>query len=101
MPSPEAQIVYINATAGSNSQSVGTAITSTKVRVVANVAVHYSVGVTPSAYRGNCEILPPDTVRYINMEGVGNKIAFTPTNNVMGEVSVVNCGYVDGSRVTY
>ena len=98
---PTAQVVYVNASAGSNSQSVGTAITTTKVRVVANVAVHYQVGVSPTCFRANTDVIPADTVRYINMEGVGNKIAFNPTNNVVAEVSVVNCGYVDGARVTY
>jgi hypothetical protein len=97
---PTAQVVYINA-AGSNSQPVATAITSTKVKVVSNVAVHYAVGVSPIAYRGNCDVIPANTVRYINMEGVGNKIAFNPSDNVTAEVTVVNCGYVDGSRTTY
>lgn len=96
---PTAQVVYINATAGSNNQSVATAITSTKVRVVANVAVHYQVGVSPLAFRSNTDVIPADTIRYINMEGVDNKIAFNPTNNVMAEVTVVNCGYVDGALI--
>jgi hypothetical protein len=98
---PTAQVVYINATAGSNSQSVGTIITSTKVRVTANVAVHYQVGnVSPVAYRANCDVIVPDTVRYINMEGLGMRIAFNPTNNVVGEVTVVNCGNIDITKVT-
>jgi hypothetical protein len=91
MPSSVTQIVYINA-AASNSQPTANVITSTKVRVVANAAVHYAIGVSPIAYRGNCDLIPADTVRYINMEGVGNKIAFNPTNNVTAEVSVVECG---------
>ena len=91
---PSAQIII--ATTGSSVQT--TAITTTKVRVSANAAVHYAVGSNPTAYGANCEIITANSVRYINMEGLGNKLAFLGSTNT-AEVSVVNIGYVAPSTI--
>lgn len=90
---PSAQI--INAT---TSSSQSTAITSTKVKVTANASVHYAVGANPVAYVGNCDVVPAATTRFINMEGLNNKIAFVTTTSV-AEVSVVNVGFVANSAI--
>lgn len=90
---PSAQI--INAT---TSSSQSNAITSTKAKVTANASVHYAVGVSPTAYVGNCDVIPAGTTRFINMEGLGNKLAFITTASV-AEVSVVNVGYVAPSTI--
>jgi hypothetical protein len=90
---PSAQI--INATTSSSQSS---AITSTKAKVTANASVHYAVGVSPTAYIGNCDVIPAGTTRYINMEGLGNKLAFI-TNTSVAEVSVVAVGYVSPTAI--
>jgi hypothetical protein len=60
------------------SGSVSTAqMPSTKVRVsVGANAVFYAVGLNPVANITGCEVIPSQTVRYINMQGLGNQIAF-------------------------
>lgn len=59
---------------GSSAQS--SAVGSTKIRFVSNVSLHYAVGANPTAYTsGNCEMIPANTIRYINMGGLNNKIA--------------------------
>jgi len=75
-----------------------TAIASTKVRVTANVAAHFAVGVNPTAYPGNCEIIAANQTRYINMQGLNNKIAFAGSNGV-AEVTVVQIGTVYASSI--
>ena len=98
MPSPSAQLLTANTGIG----VVSAAITSTKVRIESNNAVHYSVGVAPQAYTANCEVIPSNTVRYINMEGVNNKISLVcAVAGTAALVSIVNCGYVNGANVTY
>ena len=69
-------------------------IPSTRARVLANITLHYSVGVKPTAYTGNCELIPAGVVRYINMEGTNNKLAFIASSTGVGEVSIVPCGTV-------
>ena len=90
---PSAQI--INAT---TSSSQSTMITTTKVKVTANASVHYAVGSNPTAYTGNCDVIPAATTRFINMEGLNNKIAFITTTGT-AEVSVVNVGFVANSAI--
>lgn len=70
------------------------AINSTKVRITANAAVHFAVGAAPVAYSGNCEIVAANQTRYINMQGLGNKIALL-ANSAAVVVSVTECGSVD------
>lgn len=96
MPSPTAQNLTPNSTTG----AVSTAISSTKIRIEANVACYYSVGAAPLTYAANCEVIPSNTVRYINMEGTGNKINLVATSGV-ALVSIVACGTVDSTRTTY
>lgn len=86
---PTAQVIN----AGTSSSVQSSAITTTKVRVTANAAVHYQVGVSPVAYSGNCEIIAANSVRYINMEGLGNKIAFLGSSQTAA-VTVVAIGTV-------
>jgi len=91
-----ANIVVLSGTTSSQSA----VITSTKVRVMSNVAVHYSVGANPAAFPGNCEILPSNTVRYVNMEGLNNKLAFCISGgDTVGKVSIVPCGTVNSRSV--
>ena len=90
---PTAQI--INATTSSSQSS---AISSTKVKVTANASVHYAVGANPTAYIGNCDVVPAASTRFINMEGLYNKIAFI-TNTGTAEVSVVTIGAVANSAI--
>ena len=92
---PSAQI--INANSSASGQTI--AITSTKAKVTANASVHYAVGVNPTAYIGNCDVIPAGTTRYINMEGLGNKLAFITISGA-SEVSVVNVGYVAPSTIS-
>jgi len=91
---PTAQV--ITATTSSSVQS--SAIASTKVRVTANAAVHYAVGANPVAYGGNCEIISANSLRYINMEGLNNKIAFLGSTQT-AEVTVVAIGSVAASTM--
>lgn len=86
---PTAQVI----TVGTSTSVQSAAVASTKVRVTANAAVHYQVGASPVAYTGNCEIISANSVRYINMEGLNNKIAVLGSSQV-AEVSVVAIGTV-------
>jgi hypothetical protein len=88
----------LNLTANSSTSGATAAIDTTKVRVTANAAVHYAVGSSPVAYAGNCEIIPANSTRYINMEGLGNKIAFI-TGSGSAEVSVTKVGYVSPTSI--
>lgn len=73
------QVIWASNTASISS----TAISSTKVRVsVDGHAVYYAVGANPVAFSNNCEIIPAGTVRYVNMQGLGNKIAFLANDAV-------------------
>lgn len=75
------------------------AITSTKVRITANATVHVAVGVSPTAYAGNCEIITAGTTRYINMEGLGNKVALL-ANGSVALVSITTIGGVAAGGIT-
>lgn len=97
MPSPEAQVLTVPST---TTGAISSAITSTKIRITSNAACYYSVGAAPLTFAANCEVIPANTVRYINMEGVGNKINLVATSGT-ALVSIVNCGFVDGTRVSY
>jgi hypothetical protein len=88
-----AQIIAVNGTSQASS-----AITSTKIRFATNVAVHFAVGVSPVAYTGNCEMIPANTTRFINMEGLNNKIAVV-ASGATGECSIVPCGTVNQSSM--
>jgi hypothetical protein len=68
------QIVFTSTT---QSQSVGP-FSSTKVRVVAGpYPAFFNVGnVSVAAAPGNCEIIAANSIRYINMKGLNNYIAF-------------------------
>jgi hypothetical protein len=76
-----------------------TAITSTKVRITSNATVHIAVGVSPTAYVGNCEIIAANTTRYINMEGLGNMVALI-ANSSPAVVSITTIGSVAASGIT-
>jgi hypothetical protein len=87
-------------TVGTSSSVQSAAIDSTKIRVTANAAIHFSVGVSPTAFTNNCELIAAGQTRYINMQGLGNKIAMIGSSGV-GEASIVPCGTVyDSGRVT-
>ena len=97
MPSPTAQILTVpSTTTGAISSTIG----STKIRIEANAACYYSVGSAPLTFAANCEVIPSNTVRYINMEGTGNKINLVATSGT-ALVSIVACGTVDSTRTTY
>lgn len=74
------------------------AVASTKVRVTANADVRFTVGVSPVVTMANGEIIAANTTRYINMQGLGNKLAFITTTGVAG-VSVQQIGTVYGSSI--
>ena len=75
------------------------AITSTKVRITSNATVHVAVGISPTAYVGNCEIIAANTTRYINMEGLGNMVALI-ANGGPALVSITTIGGVAPSGIT-
>jgi hypothetical protein len=84
----------ITAAVGSSTQSA--VINSTKIRVSANAnSVLYTVGSNPTAGAGfaNTEMIPGGTTRYINMQGLGNKIAFIAPNQA-SYVTVTEIGQV-------
>ena len=89
------QVVY---TSTSSSQSVGP-FSSTKVRVTNGAnPVFFAVGATPTAYAGNCEIIAANQTRFINMQGLGNKIAFLGNVGV-STLSVQQIGTVYASSI--
>ena len=108
-------VLKINAQPSVSAQSAE--LTSTKVKVVSNVAVYYATGIDPAAYSGNCAYLPANTIRDINVGpgqltyddttnvgnvtvgGVGPKIAFTSAGGTAG-VTVTEIGFVDFTKVT-
>jgi len=93
---PIGQVITPNSTSG----ALSGIITSTKIRIESNVACYYAVGnTTPIVVTTTAEIIPSNTVRYINMEGAGNKINLVATSGT-ALVSIVNCGNVDISRTT-
>jgi phage tail sheath gpL-like len=75
-----------------------TVITSTKVRVTANAAVQFAVGANPTATLASSEMIAANQTRYINMQGLGNKIAFVAASGTVG-VSVTPIGTVYGSSI--
>lgn len=85
----------ITATGTSGQSSV---INSTKIRVTSNASpVLYAVGTSPIAGTGfaNTEMIAPGTTRYINMQGLGNKIAFiTPIGVTATLITVTEIGTV-------
>ena len=88
----------VSAVTGS-STATATTSTCTKVRVSTNVgAVYYAVGLTPVANATTCEIIPAGSVRYINMKGLGNSIAFLAVSAAT-TVSVADCGVVNQSTL--
>ena len=94
---------YVIAANGTSQQTA--ALTSTKVKIAATVAVYYAVGANPTAYSSNCAIIPANTVRDINIgngnvaAGTGNKIAFLQVSTG-GNVSVTEIGTVDFTKVS-
>jgi hypothetical protein len=88
--------VITASTSGSTSSS---AIQSTKVRVsVGAYPVYYAVGSSPTASSTGCEIIPAQTVRYINMQGLGNEIAFLAIGGA-STVTVQQIGTVYASSI--
>ena len=84
----------------SGTSQATTAIQGDKVKVVTGSAsVFYAVGAFPTAYAANCEILPPNTIRFVNMQGLNNKIAFIQGSGT-GNVSVTECAIIANSSVT-
>ena len=75
-------------------------IASTKIRVTVGAnPVFYAVGVNPTAVTtGTCELLPAESVRYINMQGLNNIIAFVSPSGT-SNVSVTTIGTVSPSSV--
>ena len=73
---------------------------STKVRLVANVGVHFATNVaastTATAYTSNCELVPANTVRFIPLE-LGGRVA------VIGAygITVGNCNITEIGSVSY
>ena len=94
MPS---QILTAN---GSSVQS--SASNSTKVRVVTTAAIYYAVGVNPTAGAtfANTAIISPNTVRYINMQGLGNKMAVLQVAAGGANVEITDIGVVAASSIT-
>ena len=93
---PIGQVITPNSTNGALSST----ITSTKIRLESNVACYYAVGNTaPIVVTTTAEIIPSNTVRYINMEGVGNKINLVATSGT-ALVSIVACGNIDITKTT-
>jgi hypothetical protein len=91
------QIITPNSTSG----ALSSVITTTKIRIESNVSCYFAVGNTaPIVVTSTADMLLPNAVRYINMEGVGNKINLVAISGT-ALVSIINCGYVDGTRVTY
>jgi hypothetical protein len=91
---PSATII----TANSSTSGQTPAISSTRAKVTANAHVHYNVGANPTAYAGNCDVIPAGTTRFINMEGLNNKLAFITATGT-AEVTVVTVGYVANSAI--
>ena len=105
--------IQVIAQNGTSSQS--SALNSTKVKVVSNVACYYAVGSNPVAYStGNCALLPANTIRDINVGpgtqttdanlaavtgGVGPKIAFLSSGGT-ASLTITEIGFVDFTRVT-
>lgn len=88
-------------TAGTGSAVQSTVINSTKIRVTANAsAMYFAVGSnpTPGAGFANTEIIAASTTRYINMQGLSNKIAFLGVDQA-GTASVTACGTVSPSAI--
>ena len=78
--------------------SQSSAVASTKVRVTANAEVRFTVGINPVVTVGNGEIIASGQTRYINMQGLNNKLAFITTTGVAG-VSVQQIGTVYSSSI--
>ena len=89
------QVIY---TSTSSSVTAGP-FSSTKVRVTNGAnPVFFAVGSSPVAAAGNCEIIAPNTTRYINMQGLNNSIAFLG-NVASSTVTVQQIGIVYPSSI--
>jgi hypothetical protein len=67
-------------------------VPSTKARVTTSGApVFYAIGTAPVANSANCELIPANSVRYINMGGTDNYIAFLSQSGT-GAVTVTAIG---------
>jgi hypothetical protein len=86
--------VYVATTSSSQTS----AVTSTKVRITANAEVRYTVGVSPVVTVGNGEVIAAGQTRYVNMQGLNNKLALITTTGVSG-VSVTPIGTVYASSI--
>jgi len=88
-------------TAGTGTSVQSTVINSTKIRVTSNTsAAYFSVGSNPTAGASfsNTEIIAASSTRYINMQGLGNKISILGVNQAV-TVSVAEVGTVSNSAV--
>mgnify|MGYP003341678925 CR=1 FL=1 len=93
-----AQTQLITATSSSAQSSP---VNSTKARVVTTASVYYAVGANPTAGAtfANTGIISPNTVRYINMQGLGNKIAILQVAAGGANVEVTDCGTVYSTSI--
>jgi len=87
---PTTQTIIVSGTAQQSN-----AISSTKVRVAAQVPFFYAVGTNPTASPAfaNTRMIPTAGVTSINMEGVNNKISMIFAGTA-GNVSVTTVGLV-------
>ena len=103
-----------NIICASGTSNVSVNLNSTKVKVLANVAVYYATGASPAVFTsGNCAAIPANTVRDINVgpgtqvtanaavvSGVGPKIAFVPVGGGAALIEVTEIGYVNFYNTT-
>lgn len=88
------QVIAANGTSQQSS-----AIQGDKVKVTTSAnGVFYAVGANPVAY-SNSAILPANSVRFVNMRGIGNKIAILQ-NGGASNVSVETCATISSSTIT-
>lgn len=75
-------------------------IDSTKAKVVTNGgAVYFAVGnASVAANNTTSEIIPANSTRFVNMQGINNYIAFQAVS-ANTAVSVTACGSIDATRV--
>jgi hypothetical protein len=84
---------------GSSTQSG--VINSTKARVVSTAAIYLAVGQNPTAGTGfaNTIMIPSNTVRYVNMTGLGNKVAILQVAGGGANVEVTDIGVVSSTSI--
>ena len=93
-----AQTQLVTATGSSVQSSM---VNSTKVRIVSTASIYYAVGASPTAGAAfaNTAIITPNTVRYINMQGLGNKVAVLQVAGGGANVEITDIGTVYASSI--